>query len=153
MLKLTEFIVTGLYVGKSKWAPGTMGSLLAIPLAYFLAQKGPMVYLEVSVLLIFLSIILCSYYESQTQSHDQKQIVIDEVVGYLVAYFWLPFRWQYFALAFVVFRFFDIVKPYPISYIDKNVKGGLGVVLDDLAAGLATNMILQASVKHLSKYF
>lgn len=149
MFKITEFIVTGLYVGKSKWAPGTMGTVLAIPLAYFMAKKGHIFYLEVTVLAIFASIALCSYYELKSQSHDNQQIVIDEVVGYLVAFFWLPLSWRFFAAAFVLFRFFDILKPFPINYIDRNVKGGLGVVLDDLAAGLAANMILQALSKLL----
>lgn len=149
MFKITEFIVTGLYVGKSKWAPGTMGTLLAVPLAYFMASKGHVFYLQSTIFAIFASIALCSYYELQSNSHDSQQIVIDEVVGFLVAFFWLPNRWQFLVAAFILFRVFDILKPFPIRYIDKKVKGGLGVVLDDLAAGLAANMILQASTKIL----
>ncbi len=149
MFKITEFIVTGLYVGKSKWAPGTMGTLLAVPLAYFMASKGHIFYLQTTVLAIFASIILCSFYEIKSSSHDNQQVVIDEVVGFFVAYFWLPNRWQFLVAAFVLFRFFDILKPFPISYIDRKVQGGLGVVLDDLAAGLATNMILQGCTKVL----
>lgn len=148
MLKITEFIITGLYVGKMKKAPGTFGTLLAVPLAYFLATFGPMRYLEITVLSIFASILLCSYYEAKTSSHDHQQIVIDEIVGYFIAFFWLPLRWPYLLSAFLLFRFFDILKPFPIGYIDQKVKGGLGVVLDDLAAGLATNIILQAILKY-----
>ncbi|OQW50387.1 MAG: hypothetical protein A4S09_00920 [Proteobacteria bacterium SG_bin7] len=149
MFKIVEFIVTGLYVGKFKWAPGTMGTLLAVPLAYYMAGKGHVFYLQSTVLAIFASITLCTYYEIKSNSHDNKKVVVDEVVGFFVAYFWLPNRWQFLVSAFILFRFFDILKPYPISYIDQKVKGGLGVVLDDLAAGLATNMILQASTKVL----
>ncbi len=147
MLKITEFFVTGLYVGKIKWAPGTFGTLLAVPLAYGIASLGAMRYLEITVLLIFAAIFACSFFEAHTHSHDNQQIVIDEVVGYLVAFFWLPLTWQYLLGAFILFRFFDILKPYPISYIDQKVKGGLGVVLDDLAAGLVVNIILQSVTK------
>ena len=143
MFKFTEFFVTGLYIGKIRWAPGTMGTIAAVPLAYYLSQLGLMGYLQWTILLIFLSIGFCSYYEAKSHSHDSQQIVIDEVVGYLVSYMWLPQRWQAFAAAFVLFRFFDILKPFPIGYIDKKVKGGLGVVLDDLAAGMVSNIILQ----------
>ncbi len=76
--------------------------------------------------------------------HDSQEVVIDEVVGYLVAFTWLPMNWTSVVTAFVLFRALDIVKPFPISWLDRKVKGGLGTVVDDLAAGLVANIILQA---------
>jgi phosphatidylglycerophosphatase A len=75
--------------------------------------------------------------------HDPGEIVIDEVIGYVIAATWLPLTWQTFVAAFVVFRLFDIWKPFPIRQIDQKAKGGLGTVLDDVAAGIAANMVLQ----------
>ena len=141
--KLIKFFATAGYVGLIPKAPGTFGTLVAVPIAYVLARGGPNFYLVATALLIGFSIWVSEMHERSLGTHDSKQIVIDEVVGYLVAFAWLPFTWQSFLAAFVVFRIFDILKPFPISVLDAKVKGGLGVVVDDLAAGLVANMILQ----------
>ncbi len=141
--KLIEFFATAGYVGLIPKAPGTFGTLVAIPIAYVLRGGGPNFYLVATALLIGFSIWVSEMHERSLGTHDSKQIVIDEVVGYLVAFAWLPFTWQSFLAAFIVFRIFDILKPFPISVLDAKVKGGLGVVVDDLAAGLAANVILQ----------
>lgn len=143
MFKIVEFLVTGLYVGRSPIAPGTMGTLLAVPMAYMLAKSGLMLYLVVTVFLIPISIFLCQLYESNITGHDRAEIVIDEIIGYFVTFIWLPITWKSCLASFLIFRFFDILKPFPISYIDKQIKGGLGVVADDLAAGVIGNIILQ----------
>lgn len=141
--RLIEFFATVGFVGLIPKAPGTFGTIVAIPIAYALALLGPNLYLLATLLLIVFSIWISEMHERALGTHDSKQIVIDEVVGYLVAFAWLPMTWQSFVGAFVVFRFFDILKPYPISVLDRKVKGGLGVVVDDLAAGLIANIILQ----------
>lgn len=116
---------------------------MAIPIAFLVARGGPNFYLAATAILIGFSIWVSEIHERSLGTHDSKEIVIDEVVGYLVAFAWLPMTWMSFAAAFIVFRFFDILKPYPISVLDRRVQGGLGVVVDDLAAGLISNLILQ----------
>lgn len=141
--RLIEFLATGFYIGKIPYAPGTFGTLLALPFAFLLAQAGPMAYAAAAVLMILFSSFVAELYESFHTGHDPSEVVIDEVSGTLVALLWLPLTWQTLVFGFVLFRFFDILKPFPISYIDRKVEGGLGTVLDDVAAGLFTNVILQ----------
>lgn len=146
-LSALELFVTFGGVGRAPKAPGTFGTLAAIPLAWLAALYfGKMGYLIFATALLFSSIIACEIYErkSHGQRHDAGHIVIDEVVGYLIAFVWLPLTWQSALGAFLFFRFFDIVKPYPISVLDEKVRGGLGVMVDDVAAGLAANIVLQA---------
>ena len=75
--------------------------------------------------------------------HDHQSIVIDEIIGMLVALFLCPLGWVWVGAAFVLFRLFDILKPWPISTVDKNVSGGFGIVLDDLLAGIYTFIVIQ----------
>jgi phosphatidylglycerophosphatase A len=123
--------------------PGTVGTLLGVPLAWLLVHTGPNAYLFITALLVVGSSFIAELYERNTEAHDPGEVVIDEVVGYLIAFAWLPLTWQSFVAAFVVFRFFDILKPFPISVIDRKIEGGLGTILDDVAAGLITNVLLQ----------
>lgn len=82
-------------------------------------------------------------YENYFDTHDDKHVVIDEVVGFLITMTWLPVTWQSFVGGFLLFRLFDIWKPVPIRNIDQKIKGGLGVVADDVVAGIVANIILQ----------
>jgi phosphatidylglycerophosphatase A len=130
-------------VGRLGRMPGTLGTLWGVLLAVLLWGAPQALYLAVTLVGIGLAIVVCEAYERKHGGHDHKEIVIDEVVGFLVAAAFLPATWQAIAAAFVLFRFFDILKPYPISWLDQNMKGGLGTVVDDLAAGLAASVILQ----------
>jgi len=127
--------------GVGKWgkAPGTMGSLVALPVIFGFSFLNPFVYMVLSVVLIVLSIVAADQYG---EGKDLKEIVADEFVGLMIALFLVPHDWILWILGFVLFRFFDILKPFPISYLDKNIKGGFGVVLDDLVAGLAANALI-----------
>ncbi len=140
--KLIQFFATAGFVGLIPKAPGTFGTLVAMPIAFLLAQGGPNFYAVATLLAIIFSVVISELHERALGSHDSKTIVIDEVVGYLVAFAWLPLSWMSMVAAFILFRFFDILKPWPISVLDARVKGGLGVVVDDLAAGLLANLIL-----------
>jgi len=91
------------------------------------------------MLLIVLSIVAADQYGA---GKDLKEIVADEFVGLMVALFLVPQTWTLWILGFVLFRVFDILKPFPIAHLDKNVKGGFGVVLDDLVAGLFANALI-----------
>jgi phosphatidylglycerophosphatase A len=130
-------------VGRLKPMPGTWGTLVSLPICALFLQLGPFVYMALTLALIIYAIFAAQAYENTFDGHDRSEVVIDEFVGILVTMTWLPMTWQAFVAAFVVFRFFDILKPFPISYFDKNVKGGLGVVADDLVAGIIGNIILQ----------
>ncbi len=131
-----EAVATLFGAGHVKKAPGTVGSLVSLPLIYFLSFLEPFFYMGASVLLIVLSIVAADQYG---KGRDLKEIVADEFVGLMVALFLVPHKWSLWVVTFLLFRFFDILKPFPISHFDKNVKGGFGVVLDDLVAGVFAN--------------
>lgn len=130
-------------MGRVRQAPGTVGTLGALPVILVLYALGYWPYLIGAVLISYFAIEVAERYEKKYQAHDPKEVVIDEVAGFVVAMAWLPFTWQSFLYAFLLFRFLDIVKPYPIRWIDEKSRGGLGVVADDLLAGIITNIILQ----------
>lgn len=144
--KLIEFLATGFYLGKSPKAPGTVGTLLGIPLSYVLLQLPPPLFMMSAFAFVLFSVFIAHWYEQIKGVHDLGEVVIDEVAGYLVTMAFLPITWMSFVAAFLLFRLFDIWKPYPISVLDERVKGGLGVVVDDIAAGMIANMILQIVV-------
>jgi phosphatidylglycerophosphatase A len=141
--KIVEFLATGFYLGKIRPAPGTWGTLLGVPVAYALTFGSHFSYMLGSILLLAFAVAVAEIYEVITGHHDTSEIVIDEVVGYVIAMTWLPATWQFFTAAFFVFRFFDILKPYPINIMDQKIRGGLGTILDDVAAGLVSNVVLQ----------
>lgn len=131
-----EGVATLFGVGCIGRAPGTMGSLAAFPIIFFMSYLNPFLYMGLAVILIVISIVAADQYGA---GKDLKEIVADEFVGLMVTLFLVPHKWSLWIVGFLLFRFFDILKPFPISYLDKNVKGGFGVVLDDLVAGLAAN--------------
>jgi phosphatidylglycerophosphatase A len=143
LAKLVEGLATGFWIGHLPRAPGTFGTLLAVPVVALLQLLHPLNYIFALIVILLLSIAVCEVHEMLTGRHDCQRVVIDEVVGYIIAMTWLPATWQSFAAAFVLFRFFDILKPFPIRQIDQRVRGGLGTVLDDVAAGLIANVVLQ----------
>lgn len=141
----TFFILSakGYGLGDIKKAPGTFGTLGAVPLCFALTLLPPLLGLLFAFLFVLFAILCAEVYENELRVHDSQKIVIDEMAGYLVAMVWLPLTWPAYFLGFVVFRLLDIFKPFPISYIDKKLKGGVGVVMDDVLAGILTNILLQ----------
>jgi phosphatidylglycerophosphatase A len=144
---LTRRIIVGLAtwggLGFLPKAPGTFGTLGAIPLLLLLERLPPTRFMLAVVIFIGLAIFISELYQAPLGSHDSQQIVIDEVAGFLVTMMWIPLSVVSLVFGFVLFRALDIFKPYPISVIDRRIKGGLGVVTDDLAAGLVANIVLQ----------
>jgi phosphatidylglycerophosphatase A len=141
--RIIECLATFFYVGKIPKAPGTFGTLAAIPLWFVMTKLNPIFYMALTVLILILGIFISEAYERTLKTHDSKTIVIDEVAGFLITMVWLPVTWQSVVLGFLLFRFFDILKPGPIKLIDQKVKGGVGVMLDDVAAGIIASLILQ----------
>ncbi len=140
---LIEALATFFYLGKAPIAPGTFGTAGAIPLALLLGLTHPAVYVAATVVIAVASVGIADSHEAHLGIHDSRTIVIDEVVGFLVAMALLPHNPKTVIAAFVVFRALDILKPFPISIVDRRIHGGLGVVLDDAVAGAFTNIILQ----------
>ncbi len=135
------FFATGGYVGFSPIAPGTVGTLWGIPLSILLANLG---HIKGGIaLLIFFS--GASWLASRAcnigKVEDPPSIVCDEVVGFLVASFLIPTTLLNIFFIFLIFRIFDILKPFPANLIDDKVKGGVGIVLDDVVAGIYTNLV------------
>lgn len=130
-------------VGRFPKGPGTVGTLVTIPVVILLSMAGPLVYMAAIVLLLPVGIVACEFYEQDKGGHDHKEIVIDEVLGFLITMVWLPMTWQAIAIGFAVFRLLDITKPLFIGYLDKKVQGGLGVMVDDVAAGIIASLIMQ----------
>lgn len=135
--------VTFFGAGLSPWAPGTVGTIATLPLAALFIWLGPLVHMFLTMILTVVAILACEKYEKQVGGHDHSHIVIDEVVGFLITMTWLPLTWQSFVFGFILFRFFDILKPWPIRHFDQKVPGGLGVVFDDVLAGVLANVLLQ----------
>ncbi len=144
---LSELLATWFYVGKAPFAPGTFGTLAALPLAYGLEQAGGATALLAAACLITVigAWAAGAYMQERGAEHDPGEIVIDEVAGLLLLVgAWhavfaeqipvQPLHWM--VGSFAMFRVFDIMKPWPISLADRRVKGGFGVMLDDLLAGL-----------------
>ncbi len=128
--------------GLSPFAPGTMGTLVAIPFIFVLKSLGTVGFWLVLCLLFFLGVWLCGHVSRKLGVHDHGGIVWDELVGYWLSAAFIPLQWQWLLAAFILFRFFDIVKPWPIRQLDKKVSGGFGIMIDDVVAALFTIIVL-----------
>lgn len=133
----------GLGSGLSPKAPGTAGTVLAIPLYLLLAQCPQLVYGALVIAAFLLGIYLCGKTARDLGVHDHSGIVWDEFVGFWITMFLAPQGWLWIVLGFVLFRLFDIWKPWPIRLLDRSVHGGLGIMLDDVLAGIYAWVILQ----------
>jgi phosphatidylglycerophosphatase A len=123
-------------------APGTWGTLAAVPLYPLLAGLPLAGYLALLVLLFAVGVWACGRTGRELGVHDHGAIVWDEVVGFLVTMTALPASWPWLLAGFLLFRVFDILKPWPIGWLDRRVDGGLGVMLDDVLAGLMALALL-----------
>ena len=124
-------------------APGTIGTLAAVPLFILMSQFSLIIYTIILIILILLSFYIAGKSAELLGIHDHGGIVIDEICGYLVAMLLAPVSWQAMLLGFVLFRFFDIFKPWPIKQLDEGISGGVGIVVDDLMAGIYALLSLQ----------
>lgn len=143
MSKIALIFSSGFGMGFIPWASGTFGTLWGV-LIFFLSQGVDPWFFFVGTLIFILFSVLVSHLSEKTLgTHDSSIIVIDEVAGYLVTVLFLPFNWIVLALSFFLFRFFDILKPFPIRQIDRRMPGGWGVVLDDVMAGIYSNLLIR----------
>ncbi|MDJ0793789.1 MAG: phosphatidylglycerophosphatase A [Woeseiaceae bacterium] len=137
-----HFLAFGFGTGLAPFAPGTFGSLPGILLFWLTLDLGLYVQLGVAVALILSGIWLCGESARRIGVHDHGGIVWDEIVGMYVTLLAAPVTMTGWALAFVAFRLFDVVKPWPIRDLDHSIHGGLGIMLDDLVAALYAALLL-----------
>lgn len=135
---LVKFLVTGFYSGKIKYMPGTFGTLVGVLIFQLISLNSLQNNIFLLLVLFFLSLLLLnySYKKSIFLNKDDKSIVIDEIFGYLIFMIFFENNPTNLLVGFMLFRFFDILKPFPISLIDKNIKNSFGVMFDDVIAAL-----------------
>lgn len=142
--------VTGFGSGLAPRAPGTAGSLLALVLFVPLSLLPVWAYALVIAVTLVAGIVVSGRVAADMGIKDPSMIVIDEFVGLWIALFLLPNGWFWALAGFALFRFFDILKPWPISLCDEQLGGGLGIMMDDVVAGFFAFLVVQASAYSLS---
>lgn len=139
-----HFLAFGFGSGLSPFAPGTAGTLAAIPLYLLLSQLPLLGYLGALLLVTVVGFWLCGESSRRLGVHDHGGIVWDEFAGFLVTMAAAPAGWQWVVAGFFLFRLFDVWKPWPVYIADRDVNGGFGIMLDDLLAGIYAWGSLQA---------
>ncbi len=136
------FLAFGFGSGLMPKAPGTWGTLMAIPCYILLQMLSWKMYISLLLCAFIIGIWLCDSVSKDMGVHDHGGIVWDEFVGYWITMAWVNISWLHIVLGFILFRIFDIWKPYPVSWCDKNISGGLGIMLDDVIAGIYAGIFL-----------
>ncbi len=140
-LRFVLFAAAGFGAGFSPVVPGTVGTLFAVPIYFFISSISSPLYEVTLAAFFFLSSWIAGQAERHWGKKDDRRIVIDEIMGFLVTMLWVPRTPFSIAAGFILFRFFDILKPYPIRRLER-VESGFGVVLDDVLAGVYANVVL-----------
>lgn len=141
-----QLLAFGFGSGLFPVAPGTAGTLAALPIYYVLAMLPLPAYIGVVLLAAVAGVWICGRASRELGVHDHPGIVWDEFVGLWIAAIALPPEPIWIALAFVAFRLYDIIKPWPISWLDEHVDGGFGIMIDDVAAGLLACATVQLAL-------
>lgn len=137
------FLSSNAGLGYAPFAPGTFGTLAGIPAFYYVSMLPWFLQLVVAVLIVLVSFRICDIAGEFYGEADDGRIVIDELAGYLITTLFLPFTWGTALLAFILFRIFDILKPPPANWFDREMKNGIGVTLDDVMAGIYAAIVLR----------
>ena len=145
--RVAVLLAQGFGVGCSPVAPGTLGTAAAVPLVCLQVIWSTEVFLVFVSLFVLVAVCVATIAEGQMDGADDPSIVIDEMAGFLIAMACVPLTVWSILAGFVLFRAFDIFKPPPVNVIERNVPGGLGIVGDDLVAGLMTNALLQLAIR------
>jgi phosphatidylglycerophosphatase A len=143
-----KIISTFFYIGYLPFIPGTFASVVGLFL-FFLVKDSVLVYLSLTLILVVLGFWVSSKAEKIFQKKDPRYIVIDEVAGMFFSLMFIPYDLKLFIAAFVLFRILDALKPYPADTLQR-LKGGVGIMTDDIIAGLYTNLILQVTLRLIS---
>lgn len=137
-----HFLALGFGSGLAPKAPGTFGTLMAVPLYLLLQLLVLQNYILVVIFITLAGIYICDKSAKMMGEHDHPGIVWDEFAGFFITMIAVPFEWVWVLLGFALFRFFDIVKPQPIKWLDKSVAGGFGIMIDDVLAGIMAGISL-----------
>jgi len=147
--RIAIFLASGFYSGFFPLAPGTVGTLVAIPLYFVISRfNSNATYIIITISLLLVGIIVSQKAARVFRQRDPSLIVVDEMVGFLVAMFLIEVTWWRLLGAFFIFRFLDIVKPFPVGAVEELGKG-IGIMADDLVAGIYTNIIMHLAIKFL----
>lgn len=141
-----QFLAFGFGSGLSPKAPGTVGTLAAVPVYLLVADWPLWAYSLLVLAAAVVGVWICQRASDQLQVHDHPGIVWDEFVGFWITLWAVPADWLWIAIGFVVFRILDIAKPWPISHLDRKVKGGFGIMIDDILAGVMACAILHVAL-------
>lgn len=139
-----HWLAYGFGAGLLPKAPGTFGTLVAVPIYLLLSMLPMAAYLAVLAVMIAVGIWVCGTTANDVGADDPPGIVWDEIVGFLVAMIAAPSGWIWVITGFLLFRLFDIYKPWPAGTINRRLRGGLGIMLDDIVAGLMSLVVLQS---------
>lgn len=142
--KPSHFLAFGFGTGTMPFMPGTWGTLIAIPIYFAFSELSLPLYASIVIVMAVFGIWLCDTTSKALGVDDYPGIVWDEITGYLITMFAAPKGWLWILTGFVLFRIFDIWKPWPIRNLEKRVPGGLGIMLDDWIAGFYAAIILQS---------
>ncbi|MGW8222850.1 MAG: phosphatidylglycerophosphatase A family protein [Syntrophobacteria bacterium] len=140
---LIIFLATGCFTGFLPKMPGTWGTFAAIPIVILAHRTTTMVQTVTAAIFVAFAAWIAGKAEILFEGRDARPIVIDEMVGFLITLLWLPLNLLNLCLGFFLFRMFDIVKPPPISTVEKRLQSGWGVVMDDVLAGVFANVTLR----------
>jgi len=140
------FMAFGFGSGLAKKAPGTFGTLAAIPVYFLFAQTDSLIYSLLTLFVTVVGVRICGIAADKLGEHDFGGIVWDEIAGYLITMWLVPLTWQTIIAGFILFRFFDILKPWPIKWLDRHVHGGFGIMIDDVLAGVFAGALLLLAV-------
>lgn len=143
MDKLIMAIASGLYTGYLPIAPGTWGTLVAFPLHFLLIRLSQTGYYAALAIIFVVAVLAAGSAEKILDRGDPGVVVIDEIIGMLIALIGAPVKAAPMLIAFFLFRFLDILKPFPAGWVDAHLNGGLGIVLDDVIAGIYTLLVMQ----------
>lgn len=138
-----QCLAFGFGAGLAPKAPGTFGTLVAIPFYWLMQDLSLLSYLGVVLASFVVGIYFCDVAAKAQQTHDHPGIVWDEMVGYWLTMTFAPAGWLWVFIGFALFRLFDIVKPWPIGWLDRRVRGGFGIMLDDILAAVYAALCLQ----------
>ncbi|MDH5298495.1 MAG: phosphatidylglycerophosphatase A [Desulfobulbaceae bacterium] len=149
MDRLIMLLATGFGAGYLPKAPGTWGTLVALPIHLLLVRLAPAHYAMVMAGLMVFGMLIAGSAEKIMDRRDPGIVVIDEIAGMLITLIGAPVHWLTMLIGFGLFRFFDILKPFPIRLVDQRFHGGIGIMLDDVVAGLYSLIILQLLIPFL----
>lgn len=145
-----HFFSLGFGTGLAPFAPGTFGTLAAVPL-YLLCYSWPIeLFLAVTVAGFLIGIYWCEFTSKALGVHDHGGIVWDEIVGFFITMIAVPFSAVNLVLGFLLFRLFDILKPWPIKWLDQKVTGGFGIMIDDVLAGVFACISLHVLIRYFA---